>query len=653
MNFFEHQDRARKTTRRLVLFFILSVLLIIVILSLVITALFAFSADDSVWSAGIDNYFSYLFDRHLGTVLIVAVVTLLLVGGATLVRMVRLAQGGRVVAEMMGGRRVEADTRDFKEKRLLNVVDEMAIASGTTRPAVYVMDDEPGINAFAAGYTPNNAVVAVTRGTLDTLNREELQGVIAHEFSHILNGDMRLNIRMLGVLAGILLIGNIGLFLMRSTYYTRLGRSRDARVVIAVLLLGLALAVVGYIGVLFGRLLQSGVSRQREFLADASAVQFTRYPDGIASALNKIRYETDGSLLRAMRAGEVNHMCFGESVRIRFFSAAFASHPPLEERIRRIQPGFDLDRKPVMETEAAPEQGEAQPRDAGMADNPFSEAVAGLAATASRRATTESMVASTGTLTPEQIQYGAALREGLPDGIKQAVATDRGVRALLYSMVLDADANRRERQVNLITAQDDAVAGRHAWDLYDAVSGLGERYRWPLLEISLPVIAAAPAQTREQVRRLVRELVMFDGRVDYSEFVVLLAVESLLAERAERADRYRYRRLSRLREEICRLLGLLARAGTDKREQQLQAFQAGAAHCGFDDSALPPVQGSRFSDFVRAIDKVRRLTPLKKQVLIEAFTKVVLHDGEINAREEELLRILAGAMEVPLAPFTG
>ena len=651
MNFFEHQDRARKTTRRLVVFFILSVVLIIVTLALVITTLIDLSENDmSSYMGGSRGYFDYLFERHLGTIGLIAGVTLLVIGGATLVRLVRLAQGGRVVAEMMGARQVSANTQDFKEKRLLNVVDEMAIASGITRPAVYVMDDEPGINAFAAGYTPNNAVVAVTRGTLDRLNREELQGVVAHEFSHILNGDMRLNIRMLGVLAGILLIGNIGLFLLRSSHY-----SRDSRGVVAVLALGLVLAVIGYIGVLFGRLLQSGVSRQREFLADASAVQFTRYPDGIANALNKIRYEASGSLLSTIRAGEVNHMCFGESVRIRFFSGAFASHPPLEERIKRIQPGFDLDRAPLAAEPEAQGQaaGKAQVADTGMADNPFTAAIAGLAATGARQVSVENVVAGSGTLTPEQIQYGAALRQALPDGIKQAVSTDQGTRALLYCMVLDADSGRRERQVNLVSEQDNATVARQAWDLYETVSALDERYRWPLLEISLPVTAAAPAQTKSLVRRLVRELVMFDGKVDYGEFIVLLAVESLLAERAEQASRYKYRRLPRLEQEIALLLGLLARAGADKPDLQRAAFQAGAAHCGFDIPELPPMQGLKFSAFVRAIGKVRQLTPLKKQVVIEACTQVVMHDGVVNAKEEELLRILAGALEVPLAPFTG
>src|SRR5262245_6904888 len=252
----------------------------------------------------------------------------------SLFNVARLGRGGAAVAEMAGARRVAPNSTDPLERRFVNVVEEMAIASGVRVPAVYVMEGERGINAFAAGWDVSGAVVAVTRGTLETLNRDELQGVIGHEFSHILNGDMRLNVRMLGVLAGIVFIGSIGEFVMRSTR-----ESRDSKSAGGIFLAGLALFIIGYVGLFFARLIKAAVSRQREFLADASAVQFTRNPDGIAGALDQIRGAGRGALISARCAEDMSHMFFGQSVRLRL-GGLFATHPSLDERIARINPRF-------------------------------------------------------------------------------------------------------------------------------------------------------------------------------------------------------------------------------------------------------------------------------------------------------------------------
>ena len=259
--------------------------------------------------------------------------TLALIVVASFFHIVRLREGGEAVARMVGATRVSPDTRDLLERRLLNVVEEMAIASGMRVPAVYVMQDEQGINAFAAGYEVSNSIVAVTRGTLQALNRDELQGVIGHEFSHIVNGDMGLNVRMMGVLGGILFIGAIGEFLMRST-----GRSRSSKDSGSggIFLFGLALFLIGYIGVFFARLIKAAVSRQREFLADAASVQFTRNPAGIAGALDQIRASSAGTLVMNRYSEDMSHMFFGQSVKMRL-SGLFDTHPPLDERIQALR----------------------------------------------------------------------------------------------------------------------------------------------------------------------------------------------------------------------------------------------------------------------------------------------------------------------------
>ena len=241
------------------------------------------------------------------------------------------------VARELGGTPVATDVRDPLRRRYRNIVEEMAIASGVPVPEIYVLEAENGINAFAAGYAPGDAAIAVTRGALETLDRDELQGVVAHEFSHILNGDMRLNIRLMGVLFGIMVLGLIGRLIVRGGYHTSIVSSRRDRGTPVVLIVGLGLVILGGIGVFFARLIKAGVSRQREYLADASAVQFTRQSEGIANALKKIGGYADGSSITAADPEEVSHMLFGSGSRL---AGLFATHPPLTKRIQALDPGL-------------------------------------------------------------------------------------------------------------------------------------------------------------------------------------------------------------------------------------------------------------------------------------------------------------------------
>ncbi len=242
-----------------------------------------------------------------------------------------MSAGGSAVAESLDGRLIASNTNDPDERKLLNVVEEMSIASGVPMPKVYVLDNEDGINAFAAGHTPSDAAVAVTRNCMTKLSRDELQGVIGHEFSHILNGDMRLNIRLIGILFGIFCIATIGRILL----YTRSSNSRDKN---PLPIIGLLLLVIGSLGVFFGRLIQAAVSRQREFLADASSVQFTRNPAGLSGALQKIGGY--GSLMESPHASDASHLFFASGLTDSFFGA-MATHPPLDARIRAIDPNWD------------------------------------------------------------------------------------------------------------------------------------------------------------------------------------------------------------------------------------------------------------------------------------------------------------------------
>ncbi|HEX7091861.1 MAG TPA: M48 family metallopeptidase [Longimicrobiales bacterium] len=336
MDFFQAQDDARQRTRVLIALFAAAVVAIVIGVYVVVVLAIGASI----------RFEPRLFAGVAGAVL-------LLVGGGSAYRTMQLRQGGPVVAGLLGGQPVDPATDDPDERRLVNVVEEMAIASGVPVPAIYVLPGEESINAFAAGYGLHDAAVAVTRGALKHLTRDELQGVIAHEFSHILNGDMRLNIRLIGLLHGLLLLALIGRVLLRSG-----GRSRSRRKGksggVQIALIGLGLLLLGYIGVFFGKLIKAAASRQREYLADAAAVQFTRNPEGIAGALKKIGALGAGSRIVHPRAEELSHLYFASGLKSSF-AGLFATHPPLVERIRRIDPSFDGDFERVFEAAAARE----------------------------------------------------------------------------------------------------------------------------------------------------------------------------------------------------------------------------------------------------------------------------------------------------------
>ena len=325
MEFFAHQDKARKHTTVLVMYFVIAVLCIVA--SVYFASLLIFYGAHVKQTPGASLPEFALWDPELFLNVVLGTLGVVIVG--SVYKTAALAKGGSAVAESLGGRLVNPNTTHTDERKLRNVIEEMAIASGVPVPKIYVLDDEKGINAFAAGHTPGDAAIGVTLGCMTLLNRDELQGVIGHEFSHILNGDMRLNLRLMGIIFGILCLAVIG----RVLIYSRGGRDRNP-----LMFLGLALIVIGAIGVFFGRLIQAALSRQREFLADASSVQFTRNPAGLSSALQKIGGA--GSTIESAHAGEASHMFF-ENGMGKPLLGAMATHPPLDERIRAIDPGWD------------------------------------------------------------------------------------------------------------------------------------------------------------------------------------------------------------------------------------------------------------------------------------------------------------------------
>jgi len=623
MNFFEHQAAARRTSAWLVVLFALAVAGIVLAVDLV------------AWAT----------TRSPGALAFFTLATLATIGLGSLYRIASLRDGGEPVALQMGGVPVPENTTDLNLRRLRNVVEEIAIASGVPVPKIYVLEHEACINAFAAGYSPSDAVVAVTRGALDRLNRDELQGVIAHEFSHILNGDMRLNIRLIGVLFGILMIGLIGRKILWSG---RFGRGRGAGAVLGAAFAALA---IGYIGLFFGRMIKAGVSRSRESLADASAVQFTRQTQGLAGALKKIGGLAEGAMLNDRgNAEEVSHMLFGEGLGL---SSLFATHPPLLKRIQALEPHF---------------RGEELERLRGkwFASPPVGldeDAMLGLDAAGGARlpnalqelnVTPPMVAAQVATPAADDYRRANAIASGIPEALRDLATQRDAVMPLQLAMLLADDEALAERQRFEIAARLGSEAADHAGRIHQQlVADLHPMLRLPLAALAFPVLRLRPRPQLDAFMDTVHAVVNADGEVSLFEYCLgrLLTVQVRESLDPARYSHFGPRKPAAVKHELALLLAVVAQAGHDDADGARRAYLAGMLRVLPNEhlAYAPPADG------VLALDDVwgplDRLDPLAKQVLVEGVTAAISNDGRISVAEAELLRTICGVLHCPLPPM--
>jgi Zn-dependent protease with chaperone function len=629
MNFFEHQAAARRTSTRLVVLFALAVIAIVVAVDLAVMLVFGRG------------------DGAGGILLFTTLVTLAVIGGASMYRIASLRGGGESVALQFGGTPVPEDTTDRYLRRLRNVVEEIAIASGVPMPGLYVLEHESAINAFAAGYSPSDAVIAVTRGALEKLNRDELQGVIAHEFSHILNGDMRLNIRLIGVLFGIMVMGIIGRRLMLHG-----GMSRNSRDGVAMfLVVALVAIVIGYIGLLFGRMIKAGISRTRESLADASAVQFTRQTAGLAGALKKIAGIYEGSRLGARgETEEISHMLFGDGIG---FSGLFATHPPILKRIQALEPGFRAEQLERLQAQwqAAPPNGLQEDARMGLAG-----AHDALPAASSRINVTPAMVASQVAL-PEADDYrrADAIVHAIPDDLRELARQREQVMPLLLGMLLGSDpAVLGKQRIEIVErlgtgAADAAFACRGT-----LAQSLHPMQRLPLAALAFPVLRLRPRPELDAFMDTVFAVVNADGQVSLFEYCLgrLLHVQVRESLDPARYARFGRRKPGNVKQEFATLLAVVAKAGNPGEPAEAQrAYLAGMQRVLPRDHVpyAPPANGVLALDAVW--EPLDALDPLAKQVMVEAITAAASHDGRISVAEAELLRTICGVLHCPLPPM--
>jgi len=618
MDFFEAQDQARRRTKWLVLWFILAVVGVVGAVNVLILVLFS-------GSGGVELF------------LPVSVGTAGLIFAASGYKSMQLNGGGAVVAQDLGGRLVMPGTTDFEEKQLLNVVEEMAIASGMPVPQVYIMDQEEGINAFAAGTEPSNAVIGITRGCLQLLSRDELEGVIAHEFSHILNGDMRLNMRLIGLIFGLMVISIIGRGLFEVMHFSSLTSRRDREGgggALAMLLLGLGLIVVGSIGVFFGRMIQAAISRQREYLADASAVQFTRNPDGIANALKKIGGVVHGNKMTSAKAGEASHMFFSDGG---LFSFGLATHPPLEVRIRALEKSWDGEFSEAELPPVASRRQKPTKERRGPLDIPVISGLSGL----------EKM----GDETRLSMEAGHSIHEALSEEWVRAAHDRVDAQALVFGLLLAEDDALRDGEIKFLEKNvgEEAVLSARRWQ--EEMRDLHSARKIALVDLALPTLRGLSRQEYDRFLKVTKWLIVSDSQVDLFEFMLQRVVERHLVSHFENRGfrKMKYRNIMQLEDEANTLISTMAGVGAESDGEAKAAY----------GKAVEPLQGwsksmaggSSLEHLGKILDRFDLASPLVKKQLLLACGRAAASDGDLANREAEMIRAIADSIGCPVPPF--
>ena len=663
MDFQSQQQQAKQNTAQLIILLVLGVLAIILMVSVLLVALFWYGSAEF---------------QPVEAFLIAAPLTAIGVGGASLLKSAQLkGGGGAYVATSLGGRPVDFNTLDPAEKQLSNVVEEIAIASGMPVPAVFVLDEEPGINAFAAGWSADNAAIGVTRGTLELLNRRELQGVIAHEFAHIRNGDMRVKTRIIGWVFGIAAITLLGQILLRSAFFAPRSRNNRDNSAMIMLAIGIGLVVIGAVGTLFARMIQAAVSRQREYLADASAVQYTRDPSSIGDALMKIGGMTSGNKFRSAHATEAGHLFFSN-----VFGTGLASHPPLDDRIRRVMPDWDGEyRTPAPVEHRSGRRQEANKAARGRGAWPFGSVLPGQVAIpgmpnvggidpgavvvagglAGGGPTSAAQPPPPGASqnfrppsydgpTEAHIEHARSLLALIPEQTQAFLHTRQGAVAAVVGMLISPDPNVRPAQLDEV---GDALsfepsyldgAGRVIADLHRSL-------QLPAIDIALHSIRETPYHYKVTLADTIRDIEATRPDQDLFRWMLRRAMLRHLEDQHDDGTAVHNRSLNELRPEAATVLAIVAWFNSAGSDQTQPAYEAALSAIGSPAATVPPVQELTFDRLDQALDRLSDLDQPGREAFVNGATAAVLHDGKTTVEEAELVRVVADAVRLPVPPL--
>ena len=607
MNFFQSQEKAKRNTTLLVFLFLCAVAVLVALTNLLVVVFLGSTSESSAGLSSVE----------------ISLTVLAIIGIAIAYKYLSLKGGGRVIAEMLGGTLITSDNQNPQHIQLINVVEEMAIAAGMTVPPVYLIRED-SINAFAAGFSQQDAVIGINQGTLDLLNRDELQGVVAHEFSHILNGDMNLNLRLIAILHGIVFIGMIGYGVLRGAMFQRKNGA-------AMLALGAGLIAIGFGGMFFGNLIKASVSRQREYLADASAVQFTRLQAGIANALKKIGAHSQQSHMLIKSAEQASHMFFG-SVLPKFSSGLMATHPPLDKRIRAIDPNWDgvFALTPGQSRSAT---STAIPRPEGNTQNSF---VSGI---------TEQV----GQINEASLVYANQFVNRLEPNLKKSSHDVFEARALIYALLLSQDLELRQKQIAFLTTKAEKGVSEHLMRILNDLDQVDHSEHLNLVLMATPTLKRLSKTQYRVFSSNIGELIVSDGKVDLFEWVLHRIMTQSLYSQFEKIKppRGKIKNILRLEKEIAQLFSILASHSQADKQRCEHSYNEAVRTLDISLS-FKHADYFDFRQLNTIMEKIRELSPRAKEKLISAADVCIKADNSVSVEERVLLQGICATLDCPL-----
>ncbi len=629
-NFFENQKHVRSQTKSLIALFIATLTAMIFSFYALATIVFVY------WGRIFKktNSFSLLepgaiINYKLLTFISVVILSIIILG--TFYRLIRLRSGGVGVAKMLGGVLVLPSTQSPNERILLNIVEEMSVASGIPVPQVYVLTLEPTINALAVGTNPSDSVIGVTQGALDLLSREELQGLIGHEFAHIFNGDMKLNLKLIGFISGILVFTTLGRMLIEK-HAKRISSDPKWN---PLFFLGWALVVLGFVGVFFSRIIKSIVTPQREFQADEASARFTRNPEALAKVLDKIA-QTPSQKLLSPYAEETSHLMFETPVRN--VGGIFDTHPPLQVRIKRLVPNFKMVRSATKKF--VQKKSKRTPENIFRKDERFDILPGRLRN-------------RFGTLGFESLALAEVIIESIPPRLIEKARENSGAQALCLAMMFQP--SQKEDALKIIRAELGPKLATEVEEVYKDASKIEKNFRLPLLTICLPALRLMEKDRYEKYQTALERLVELEGDIVF-EFCLMRLIEKAFAPPNLRSSSYYSVR--DYSEDVLTILKFASHTGSHGSEMSLTNFQSALdrlnhvahkplkkVHVESEFAILPDRKKMSV-----ALRNVNRLGPFEKSALLLACATAISVDDRMTTEEMDLVRALSATLDTPLPP---
>ncbi|MBI2791848.1 MAG: M48 family metallopeptidase [Gammaproteobacteria bacterium] len=650
MNFFDNQEKARKYTFWLILYFILAIAFIILVIDCIVMGAVIY-VNPQLYYSFVDSSLQLnqpaLINLALLTTASVSPTIILVIVIGTIYKIISLREGGIAVANMVGAREIDPGTTDFLEKRFMNVVEEMSIASGISIPKLYIMDNELAINAFVAGVKPEDTVMVVTKGALHELSRDELQGVIGHEFSHIFNSDMQISLKLMGVLGGLLIIGQAGYFLLRilssSNRRSRSSSKDDGRLLIALVILGVGLLVVGYVGLFFGRLIKSAVSRQRELLADASSVQYTRNPQGIIFALRRIQQSASGTKLATRHVEDISHLCFCTPRRI-LFSDLLATHPPLEKRIQILDPRGEYASLPLKDLKIDKQED---------IKKNTSEAALGIIGTAAviastqGQALTKDIKSSIGNPSQSNVNLAQAIISQIPQELIDIAHSMQQVEIIFYAFLLNANEEKIAPLINFLKTTLNEDSQNQTEIVRKMIADLSKTTYLPLVDIALLAFKANSVDERRRVCHNIQQLISL-GQENLFEFALLALISNSVE---EKPSIIKYNDFNPVINEVSILIWALVKNNQLDKESQHALFDKLMQNFTSRKVQPPELSTEEPLKFQTILSKLNQLSPKCKEILIDACLDCITKDNVVNVTEAEMVRAIAASINCPIPPI--